>query len=182
MRDIIEKSPVGNWVQTERAAHEEWARFLQLKGAVGASRVLHLLLSRMGPHNAVAISEPALAELLDCSERTVRRGVAMLKKHNWIDIGKMGKGSTNVYVINDRIAWSGKRNGIKYSLFSASIVLSETDQPDKVSLSEQAQLRQLPEMFRGEQQLPSGDGLPPPSEPALPGMEPSIPSVVRDEE
>lgn len=35
----------------------------------------------------------------------------------------------------------------------------------------------LPRMFPGEQQLPAGPGLPPPSEPALPGLEADLPAI-----
>lgn len=180
MDNLLEQRPQGQWVQTERSAHEAWAHFLSLRGAKAASQVMHLLLSRMGKHNAVAISVGTIAELLDCNERTVRRATAMLHKHNWIEIGQIGgRGTTNVYIINDRIAWNGRRNGIRYSLFSANVIISENEQPDRLSLSEQAQLKKVPEMFPGEEQLPTGEGLPPPSEPTLPGMEPDLPAVTK---
>lgn len=75
------------------------------------------------------------------------------------------------------MAWSGKRDGIRYSLFSAIVVLSEDEQPDRDQLGQQEPLRRVPSLFRDEKQLPSGDGLPPPAEPALPGMEVDLPAT-----
>jgi hypothetical protein len=175
---LPEKRMRGSWIQTERAAHEEWAQFLALKGANAASRVMHLLLARIGDHNAVVVSQKTLASLLGCDERTVRRAVAMLRSYNWIDTCQIGdRGTVNAYVINDRVGWYGSREGARYSLFSATVVASEAEQPDRNKLGQQNPLHRLPRMFKDEVQLPTGDGLPPPSEPSLPGMEAALPAL-----
>jgi hypothetical protein len=45
------------------------------------------------------------------------------------------------------------------------------------------ELRRIPVLFPGEQQLPTGDGLPPPSQPSIPGLEPDLPERrVQEEE
>ena len=135
---------------------------------------MHHLVARVGEHNAVVISQDDLARMMGKSKRTVIRAAQDLAEANWIEVRQVGKsGGVNAYVINDRVAWSGKRDGIRYSLFSAAVVVSDQNQPDADTLGHQAPLRQLPKI--GESQLPSGDGLPPPSEPALPGMEPDLP-------
>jgi len=181
MSELPQKAPHGTWVQTERAAHEAWAQFLSLRGALAASRVMHLMLARMGDNNAVVISQKTVAELLDCDVRTVRRAISMLREHRWIEVRQIGdRGTINAYVINDRVAWTGKRDDIRYSLFSAAVVLSDREQPDRDQLNNQQPLRRLPSMYRDERQLPSGDGLPPPSEPAFPGMEPDLPAKMVD--
>jgi len=82
---------------------------------------------------------------------------------NWIEVRQIGAtGQTNAYVVNDRVAWHGAREGLRYSLFSATVVVSEEQQPDRAELGRQKPLRRLPRI--GEQQLPSGPGLPPPSQ------------------
>lgn len=175
---LPEKPTRGSWIQTQRAAHEHWAQFLALRGATAASRVMHLLLARMGDHNAVVVSQKTLAALLQCDERTVRRAISMLRLHNWIDVRQIGdRGTVNAYVINDRLAWYGAREGARYSLFSATVIVSEAEQPDQNTIDDRKPLHRLPRLFPGEQQLPSGDGLLPPSEPSLPGMEPDLPAL-----
>jgi len=182
MNNLLDNRPRGSWVQTERAQHERWAQFLALKGANAASRVMHLLLARIGDHNAVVISQKTLATMLQCDERTIRRAVAMLRSHNWIDVRQVGdRGTINAYVVNDRVAWYGSRKGARYSLFSATVVVSEEEQPDREDLNTLPPLQRLPRLFRGEHQLPSGDGLPPPSQPFLPDMEPDLPAIEQPE-
>lgn len=175
MEQIPAKAPSGRWVQTERAAHEAWANLMRENPS--AAMLMHLLVARVGQHNAVVISQKNLGELMGKSRDTVKRALATLKDRNWIEVRQIGQnGTVNAYVVNDRVAWTGKRDGIRYSLFSAAVVLSDDEQPDRDNIGAQPPLRKLPRTFQGEQQLPSGDGLPPPSEPALPGMEPDLPS------
>lgn len=174
------KKQRGTWVQTERAAHEAWAMFLGLPGSLNASRVLHLLIARVEEHNAVVMSQKTMAGLLGIDMRTVRRAVAMLKDHRWIETRQIGdRGTVNAYIINDRVAWSGPREGIRYSLFTANVVISDVEQPDSDALDHQEPLRKLPSLYPGEQQLPSGDGLPPESQPAFEGMEFDLPATVK---
>ena len=66
---------------------------------------------------------------------------------------------------------------IRYSLFSAAVLIADDEQPDREELGAQPALHRLPNLFPGERQLPSGPGLPPPSEPSLPGMEPDLPAI-----
>lgn len=173
---IPEKEPRGNWVQTERAAHEAWAALL--RRSPRAAEMLHLLIARVGDHNAVVISQKTLAELMGRNRRTVARAAKDLAEGNWIEIRQLGDtGSVNAYIVNDRVAWTGKREGMRYSLFSASVIVSSREQPDGASVGAQEPLRALPRVYPGERQLPTGIGLPPPSEPTLPGMEQDLPEI-----
>jgi hypothetical protein len=135
------------------------------------------MVARMGDHNAVVMSQGTMAELMGRHRATVQRALKDLEAGNWIEVRQIGdRGTVCAYVINDRVAWQGHRDGLRYSLFSAAVVLSETEQPDRASLGSQGGLQTLPTLFPGERQLPSGEGLPPPSEPPLPGMEPDLPA------
>jgi len=176
MSGIGTKPPAGRWVQTERAAHEAWGKLIDQSPK--AAKLMHLLTARVGEHNAVVVSQKALTTLMNCSRRTVQRAFDVLVADRWIEVRQIGEtGTVNAYIINDRVAWSGKRDGLRYSLFSAAVILSEEEQPDRPQLGQQEPLRRLPSLFRGEQQLPTGDGLPPPVEPTLPGLEHDLPAV-----
>lgn len=176
----IEK-PKGSWVQTERAAHEAWAGLL--RESPKAAEVLHLLVARVGRHNAVVISQKTLAGLMRCNERTVQRALKILQAGRWLEVRQIGdRGTVNAYVLNDRVVWTGPRDGIRYSAFSAAVIVSDAEQPDSAALGFQEPLRTIPALYRGERQLPSGNGLPPPSEPALPGFEPDLPALDLEQE
>lgn len=173
-KTLPSKSHHGNFVQTDREAHEAWAR-LTLKHPT-ASAIMHLLASRVGDHNAVVISQSTLAKLLGVSRPTISKSIQVLNAERWIEIRQVGgSGSTNAYVLNDRAAWIKSRDGLRYSLFSATVIASEEEQPDRESLENQEPLRGLPRI--GEIQIPIGDGLPPPSQPFFEGMEPDLPEA-----
>ena len=172
---IPEKTTSGRWLQTERAAHEAWAKLIS--EAPKAAQLMHLLVARIGENNAVVISQKNLIRLMGASRPTVQRAVKKLRDDLWIEVRQIGdRGTTNAYVVNDRVAWLGRRDGIRYSLFSAAVVISDDEQPDAAELDHQEPLRQIPSIGRGEQQLPTGPGLPPPSEPTFPGMEVDLPA------
>jgi hypothetical protein len=167
--------PTGTWVQTERAAHEKWAKLAIMHPR--SSALLHVMISQMGRNNALISSQSNLARAAGCSVRTLQRSLEVLKQQNWVEIRQIGPtGTTCAYIINDRVAWSGARDGIRYSVFSAMVLVSDDEQPDKARLDTQEKLTRIPSLYPGERQLPSGPGLPPPSEPSLPGLEPDLPS------
>lgn len=170
------QKPKGHWVQTDRSSHEAWAA-LTRKSPL-AAQVMHLLAARVGDHNAVVISQGTLAKLAGASRRGVQNAIAVLERERWIELRQIGdRGTVNAHVINDRVVWTGSRDGLRTSLFSAVVVLSDTEQPDREDLGSQQPLRRLPRLFPGERQIPAGEGEPPPSEPSLPGMEPDLPAL-----
>jgi hypothetical protein len=163
----IATRPAGTWVQTERSAHERWAKMAVTQPR--ASALLHVILAQMGRHNALVASQKTLAALANCSVSTLKRSLEALRDGNWIEIRQIGpSGTASAYIVNDRVAWSGNREGIRYSLFSAAIVVSDNEQPDRDKLGALPPLQHIPSLTPGEQQLPTGPGLPPPSELALP--------------
>lgn len=176
--EIPQQKLKGAWVQTDRKTHEAWAR-LGARNPM-ASALLHELVSKVGPHNAVAIPQTTLAKLLGVTDRTIRSALAVLEREQWIQIVRLGKGRECAYVLNDRVAWAQSRDGLRASLFSATIVADYDDQTPETL--DETPLQRLPRVFSGERQLPSGDGLPPVSQPFLDGMEPDLPAAaMRDD-
>lgn len=162
------------WVQTEKTAHEAWAALIGKSPK--AAQLMHLLTARISDNNAVVISQKNLMRLMGCSRRTVQRALNTLSADRWIEIRQIGEtGSVNAYILNDRVAWTQPRDNLRYSLFTATVIVSEDEQPDRDELGAQEPLRKLPKV--GEFQLPVGDGLPPPSQPSLPNMEPDLPAT-----
>ena len=171
----IATRPAGSWVQVERAAMERWAN-LSVANPRAAS-VMCVILANMGRHNALVASQTTLAQLAKCSVRTLQRSLDVLRDGNWLEVRQIGPtGTANAYVVNDRVAWSGNRDGIRYSLFSAAILVSDVEQPDQAELGALPPLQHIPSLTGGERQMPTGPGLPPPSQPAFPGMEPDLPT------
>lgn len=173
-------APGGTWVQTDRAAHEAWAKLISTQPRAAA--LMHVIVGNMGRHNALVASLPTLQKMMGCSRNTVLRAVGVLKEQNWIEVRQIaGVGTANAYIVNDRVAWSGKRDGIRYSLFSANVLVRDDEQPDRDELGTQPPLQRLPALYPGERQRPVGEGLPPPSQRFLEGMEPDLPATEQDQ-
>jgi hypothetical protein len=180
MKHLPEEKPAGNWVQTERAAHEAWMVLMDRSAL--AAKLMHLLVSRVGQHNAVVMSQKTMADLLRVTDRSIRTALKVLEADRWIEVRQIGeRGTVNAYVLNRNVVWTGPRDGIRYALFSAAVVVSDQEQPDRATLDTREPLRRLPTLYPGERQLPTGDGLPPPSQPVFPGMEPDLPAHQVDE-
>jgi hypothetical protein len=162
------------WVQTDKKAHEAWARFTLLKPT--ASALLHYMCAYMVDQNAVVVSQAVLAKRLGVSTRTVATAISDLAANQWIQVVRLGKGKECAYVVNDRVAWDKPRDKMSLSLFSANVVADAEDQDEL----EGPPLKRIPVLFPGEQQLPTGPGEDPPSQPAIPGMEPDLPRIDRE--
>lgn len=168
----------GQWVQTERKAHEAWANLIARKPR--AAILLHHLVAQMGHQNAVVASQKTLAKLVRCSLRTVQYAISDLVSERWIQVVKLnGPGTVSAYVVNDRVAWGQPRGEMVLSVFSATVVADQDDQ-DPATM-DSTDLRRIPTLYPGEQQLPSGPHEDPPSQPCLPDMEPDLPFLEAQE-
>ncbi len=168
------------FAQVDRKAMELWARLISRKPA--AAQLLMILVARMGELNAVVVSQKVLAKMMQAHERTVRRAVADLVAERYVEVLRLnGPGTVSAYVVNSHVAWGQPREDLRLAIFTATVIAAADDQPDREVLGKQEPLHVLPSLFPGERQLPTGDGLPPPSEPALPGMELDLPALVERE-
>lgn len=168
-------APGGSWVQVERAAMERWAQLAIANPRAAA--IMMVITSQMGRHNALVASQSTLAKMAECSLRTVQYAIKTLRDGGWLEVRQIGPtGTACAYIVNDRVAWSGTRDGIRYSLFSAAVLVSDAEQPDQNELGAQSPLERIPAMHPGERQLPTGPGLDPPTQPPLVGLEPDLPT------
>ena len=163
------------WVQVPRRSLE--AMSMLISESAAAATVLIALTGRMGPNNAIVASVGTIMELTGLSESSVHRALGILKKRRWIRRIRIGKTkSVTAIVINSQVAWVGRTKGKRHSLFHASVLVSESEQTEMDHLTNDEPLYEVPAVYRGEAQLPTGDGLPPPSQPSLTGLEPDLPA------
>lgn len=164
----------GTWVQTERKAHEGWAKLIRTSPK--AAELLHLLVANMDKKSAVVVSQKVLADMMGAHINTVKKSIVILRDGNWIDVVRVGseRGGVNAYLVNRRVAWADKRENQHYASFDARIITSASEQDRDVS-EHQEPLNQLPNF--GEFQIPVGDGLSPPNQPSLDGLEPDLPAI-----
>lgn len=176
--NLTDPSVRGSWVQTERRAHEAWAELIRRRPR--AASLLHLLVANMNARGALVASQTTLAELSGTSVSTVKRAVRDLVEENWIQTMRVGseRGGALAYVVNRRVAWADRRSNGRYALFDARVLVSERDNPDELQGPD---LRQIPSLSPGDQQLPAGEGAEPPSQPHFNGHEPDLPAISDDD-
>lgn len=179
MNELNQNQPTrGSWVQTDRKAHEAWGKLIISKPSAAA--LLHCLVSQMGDKNAVVVSQGMLAKMMGKSIDTIKRAIKDLEARNWIEVVKIGKGRECAYIVNDRVAWQGKRENIRYSIFSANVIVDYEDQDLAMIDKATGELRQIPALYPNEFQIPFGDGEEPPSQPFLEDLEPDLPTRQTD--
>lgn len=171
------KARRGHFVQTDRSAHEAWARLGTKHPA--ASALLHVLVANVGDGNAIVASHKVLARLMGSSPSTVKRALKTLEDGNWIEVNQIGaSGTVNAYVLNSRVAWTEGRDKLRYARLKADVLLAEDEQEAGALDKAKGALHRLPRL--GELQIPSGPGLPPVSQPSFPGMEQDLPAYGRE--
>lgn len=164
------------WVQTERATHEAWG--MLTVSSPRAAALAHFLVANMEQSGAVVASYATLAKMSGMSVSTIRRAIDDLKAGRWIEVVQIGgKGGANAFVINSRVGWSQGRDKLHLAAFTARVIVDHDEQHS----IDDAPLRRIPTLMPGEMQLPSGQGEDPPSQPAIPGLEPDLPSLTVQE-
>ena len=163
-------------MQTEQSAHEAWAQLCISKPKAAA--LLHVIVARMDrSSNALVISHENLAVLLGgVSTRTVKNHLTTLTKDRWIQIVSLGRGAMNAYLVNSTVAWGLAREQIRFAQFTAQVVAADIDQ----SAISSENLRKIPVVFSGEQQLPNGIDSESPSQRTLDGISPDLPAIEGD--
>jgi len=159
--------------QTDVSAHEAWAHLtLACPRAAG---LMHFLVARMDRNtNAVVASHSTLAKMMGSSNRSIKNWLTVLAKGKWLQQVSLGPGSMNAYVVNSVVAWGVKREHLQMASFTAQVLALKSDQ-DKVTID--CDLRKLPVLFPGDQQLPVGPSDEPPSQGIMDGMEPDLPAI-----
>ena len=138
-----------------------------------AAALAHFLVANMEATGAVVASYATLSKMSGMSVSTIRRAVDDLKAGRWIGCPDRGKGGANAFIVNSRVGWAESRNKLHLAAFSARVIADKAEQ----NYIDDAPLRRIPTLMPGERQLPTGPGEDPPSQPAIDGMEPDLPSL-----
>lgn len=167
----------GTWVQIDRSAHQAWAK-LALSNPT-ASALMHCIIGNMGSQNALVISHKLLAKMIGKSVPTIKRALEHLENKNWIQSVKIGKGKECAYIVNCRVAWSEKRDKLRYAQFSAQVLVDYEDQDlEKLDFDrETGELRQIPILYPNDIPYPVGEDEPPPQQLAFEGLEQEMPTL-----
>jgi len=107
-----------------------WAAFRTLVDDYPtALKVFTWLIEKADKRNAIIVSYATISIGLSLAERTIRNSIVYLKEKNFLTVLKSG--TTNVYVLNDRIVWkdtADKKD--RFSQFSAEVIITASEQEE----------------------------------------------------
>ncbi len=93
-----------------------------------AHGLLFFILEHMDNRNALACSYSVFEDYFDKSRSTIYRGIKALEENGFVDILKMG--TSNVYIVNENIAWTDKNSNKKYAKYDGKILVSKKENKD----------------------------------------------------
>ena len=159
-----------NYAMLEMRALEDLQELMHRAPRAAQLAVCLIRHMRPGSGGVVLASRETMRELLGCSMPTVERALRVLIQEGWVQRIKIG--GAHALAINSRVAWVGPRGDIQHAVFEATVIAGRSEQ-DAVALNPPP-ARHLPIVQAGEQALPYGDGLPPPAQSLLAGVEPAV--------
>lgn len=143
-----------------------------MKRAPRAAQLVLCLIRHMRPGSGgvVLASRETMRELIGSSMPTVERALRVLIQEGWVQRIKVG--GAHALAINSRVAWVGPRGDLPHAVFEATVIASRTEQ-DAAALNPPP-AKTLPIVQAGEQVATHGEGLPPPAQHLLTGVDPVV--------
>lgn len=93
-----------------------------------AHNLLFFILEHMDNRNALACSYTVFEDYFGKSRTTLYRAVKTLTENGFVDVMKMG--SSNVYIVNENLAWTDKNTSKKYTKYDGKILVSKKENKD----------------------------------------------------
>lgn len=93
-----------------------------------ASNLLFFILEHMDNRNTLACSYAVFEDYFGKSRTTIYRGVKLLQDNGFVDVLKMG--TSNVYLVNQDLAWTDKNTNKKYAKYDGKILVSKKENKD----------------------------------------------------
>ena len=159
------------WVQTERATHEAWG--MLTVSSPRAAALAHFLVANMEATGAVVASYATLSKMSGMSVSTIRRAVDDLKAGRWIEVVQIGgKGGANAFIVNSRVGWAEQEQTAL-----GRVLCPRHRRQSGTELHRRCAATANPYPDAGRAPVADWPGEDPPSQPAIDGMEPDLPSL-----
>lgn len=107
--------------------HMPELRWLMAKSGIAAS-ILNFIMEHMDYQNALCCSYAVFMDYFSVSKPTIARSMKILRDNGFIDILKSG--TSNVYIVNQDVAWTSWENQKEYCQFDGRILISKTENKD----------------------------------------------------
>ena len=125
-RELEEQKKNINFIQLYRDNMPE-LRWLMNTHNLACS-LLFFILEHMDNKNALACSYSVFEEYFGKHKTTIYRNLKILEENGFIDILKMG--TSNVYLVNQDLAWTSHNTNKKYAKYDGKILVSKKENKD----------------------------------------------------
>lgn len=98
---------------------------LTKKSPISAQILFFFIQNMAVQNNALSVSLTALSEILGYSKPTLIKAIKVLESDKYIEVIKQG--TSNIYVVNEKVAWRRARNQRQYAIFSATVIATSTE-------------------------------------------------------
>lgn len=115
-----------NFIQVYRD-HMPELRWLMNNHAFATS-ILFFLLEHMDNRNALACPYAVFEDYFGKHKSTIYRNVRILEENGFVDVLKMG--TSNLYVVNEDLAWTDKNTSKKFAKYDGKILVSKKENKD----------------------------------------------------
>lgn len=95
-----------------------------------ASSLLFFIIEHMDNKNALACSYSVFEDYFGKSKMTIYRGIKVLEENGFLSVLKMG--TSNVYLVNEDLAWTNSNDKKKYAKYDGKILISKKENKDYV--------------------------------------------------
>ena len=152
-QQIQEERRNRDFVQLRKSYMQEMPELVK-KNPIGVA-VLFFLMGKMDRlQNSVVASYTVLQEQLGYSRNAIAKAIRELQRDQWISIERSG--NMSIYSVNEQVAWQAANNQRHYARFSATVLLSSTEQDRDVS-KPRPKLKRLPAYIQDMPRNPSMD-------------------------
>lgn len=90
--------------------------------------LLFFIIEHMDNRNALACSYAVFEDYFSKSRMTIYRGLKVLEENGFIDVLKMG--TSNVYLVNQDLAWTDRKDMKKFAKYDGKILVSRKENKD----------------------------------------------------
>ena len=119
-----------NFVQLRKEVMPDMQQLVRAN-PIGAEVLLFLLGKMDKMSNAMVASYTLLQEQLGYSRPAIAKALKGLQADQWIEIQRSG--NMSIYCVNSNVAWQAANNQRHYARFTATVLLSSSEQKQDVT-------------------------------------------------
>lgn len=132
-------SPFKNWYQFNLEHNKDMIWLA--RNYPKAHLILLFLLEQMDGYNAVMCSYQVITEALNIGRTTASQSIRILKDKGFIVI--MKSGTSNIYIVNNNLAWKSWGKNQKYCKFPANVIISANENNNYNNNIEKSKVNQI---------------------------------------